>query len=340
MNRKDTLRALLIERDRSKLPPGNSPDFSPPEGTFHHPPKRAHVRAGAVGAMGRTLGQIAGAAEQAKAMIEAGDTIVELDPALIDNSFVRDRLERDLDSHQELLELIRERGQQVPILVRPHPENPTRYQVAYGHRRVRVLAELGRRVRAVVKPLTDEELVVAQGQENSARTDLSYIERGLFAVALEDRGFDRMVIMSALNLEKTQLSRLISVARSVPLEISASIGPAPKAGRPRWMALVERLTGKDVKAEIAVLTADPTFREADSDQRFVRVFNALGPKKEKKGPRATPWKDPQGRKLGAIARTPRQVTITVDRRQAPEFGEFLVDRLPEIYAEFISRAEE
>jgi ParB family transcriptional regulator, chromosome partitioning protein len=339
MNRKDTLRALLIDREKSQLPSGNSPDFSPTGEAFHHP-LRTHVRAGAVGAMGRSLGQIAGAAEQAKAMIEAGDTVVELDPELIDNSFVRDRLERDAGSHQGLLELIRERGQQVPILVRPHPENPTRYQVAYGHRRLCVLAELGRRVRAVVKPLSDEELVVAQGQENSARTDLSYIERALFAVALEDRGFERTTIMSALNMEKTQLSRLISIARAIPSEIGAAIGPAPKAGRPRWTAFVERLVGKDAKAELAALIADPAFRAADSDQRFTRVFNALSPKKAKKPAKTMPWRDTEGRKLGAVERTPQRVTITVDRKHAPEFGEFLIDRLPEIYAEFMRRAEE
>jgi ParB family chromosome partitioning protein len=339
MSRKDTLRALLIDRDKSKLPPGNSPDFTPPEETFVHP-QRAHVRAGAVGAMGRSLGQIAGAAQQARALIEAGDTIVELDPHLIDSSFVRDRLDPAAASHGELMELIRQHGQQVPILVRPNPANSGRYQVAYGHRRVQVLAELGRRVRAVVKPLTDEELVVAQGQENSARTDLSYIERALFAIALEDRGFERTIIMSALNLEKTQLSRLIAVARAIPQELAATIGPAPKAGRPRWTALVERLPGRDITAELAVLAVDPTFREADSDQRFVRVFNALAPKKVKKAPKSTPWRDPAGRKLGAVQRTPERVTITIDRKHAPELGDFLADRLPEIYAEFMRRAEE
>jgi ParB family chromosome partitioning protein len=146
--------------------------------------------------------------------------------------------------------------------------------------------------------------------------------------------------MSALNLEKTQLSRLIAIARSIPAELAASIGPAPKAGRPRWTALVERLLGRDLTAELAVLAADPTFREGDSDQRFVRVFNALAPKKAKKPPRSTPWRDPQGRKLGAVERSPQRVTITVERKHAPEFGEFLADRLPEIYADFLRRADE
>jgi ParB family chromosome partitioning protein len=339
MNRKETLRALLTDRDRSKLPPDNSDGTTFLEEASDHP-RRTHVRSGAVGAMGRSLGQIVGAAEQAKALIAAGDTVVELDPGTIDSSFVSDRLERDGASHGELVQLIRERGQQVPILVRPHPERAGRYQVAYGHRRVRALAELGKRVRAVVRPLSDEELVVAQGQENSARTDLSYIERGLFGVALEDRGFDRTIIMSALNMEKTQLSRLISITRAVPSEVANAIGPAPRAGRPRWTALVERLSGKDIQAELAALFAGQVFREADSDQRFVRVFDALAPKKPRKTARTTHWKDSGGRRVAAIERAGQRMTIVIDQKHAPEFGEFLVARLPEIYAAFERRVDE
>ncbi|MGO8658348.1 ParB/RepB/Spo0J family partition protein, partial [Rhizobium ruizarguesonis] len=82
-------------------------------------------------------------------------------------------------------------------LVRPHPETKGRYQVAYGHRRLAAAREIGIRVRAVVRDLTDGQLVVSQGQENSARTNLSYIERALFASRLEERSFGRDVIMAA-----------------------------------------------------------------------------------------------------------------------------------------------
>ena len=81
--------------------------------------------------------------------------------------------------------------------------------------------------RRLSRELSDAELVVAQGQENSARLDLSYIERALFAISIEDRGFDREVIMAALTIEKTQLSRLISIGRAIPIEVVQLIGPAP-----------------------------------------------------------------------------------------------------------------
>ncbi len=145
-------------------------------------------------------------------------------------------------------------GQQVPILVRPHPEREGRYQIAYGRRRLRALTELGRPVRAVVRPLSDQQLVVAQGQENSARTDLSFIERALFAAKLEQVGYDRETIMAALSVDKTTLSRLVSTASRIPRSLVESIGPAPKAGRDRWIELATRLeaVGRLKRVEEAV----------------------------------------------------------------------------------------
>jgi len=64
-----------------------------------------------------------------------------------------------------------------------------------------------------VRSLDDHQLVVAQGVENSARRDLSFIERAMFAKALEDAGYERPVIMASLSTDKTELSKMISVAR-------------------------------------------------------------------------------------------------------------------------------
>ena len=169
-----------------------------------------------------------------------GDHVVELDPALIDPSFIRDRLDDAKAAEFEAFQAsIAEHGQQVPILVRPSSQTEGRYQVAYGHRRLEALQRLGRPVKAIVKHLTDEQLVVAQGRENLERRDLSFIERALFAARLEDHGFARSALTAALAVHKGNLSTMISVARSVPEELIVAIGPAPKVGRPRWEQLAE-----------------------------------------------------------------------------------------------------
>ncbi|TGS08271.1 plasmid partitioning protein RepB, partial [Mesorhizobium sp. M4B.F.Ca.ET.190.01.1.1] len=69
-------------------------------------------------------------------------SVVDLDPGLVDSSFVSDRIDDADDEFLELLAAIRERGQDSPVLVRPHPSAPGRYQTVFGHRRVKVARHL------------------------------------------------------------------------------------------------------------------------------------------------------------------------------------------------------
>ena len=79
MSRKDTLRALLSDR-HGELPVGNSNDLDVDIDTPVPAVALASlVRTGAVGAMGRSLGRIAAAAEDARAMISAGDATIYFD---------------------------------------------------------------------------------------------------------------------------------------------------------------------------------------------------------------------------------------------------------------------
>ena len=332
MSRKDTLRALLTAKDR-RLPDGNLDGRATNEAVSIAEAPKQLVRSGPVGAMGRSLGKLAHAAEEARALIAAGESVVEIEPSLIESSFLTDRLGELSEEHAALVGSIREHGQQVPILVRPHPERVGRYQVAYGHRRLRAAVELRRSVRAVVRELSDAELVVAQGQENSARLELSYIERAMFAVTIEDRGFDREVIMAALSVEKTQLSRLISIGRAIPMEVVQLIGPAPKTGRPRWSLLADKLACRDLPPIVSSLANDPIFIAADSDARFVSFLASLDTPPRIKSEKET-WNDEEGRQIATLRRAAGRATFVVDERVAPEFGEFLLRELPRLYRDY------
>ena len=48
--------------------------------------------------------------------------------------------------------------------------------------------------------------------------------------------------MQALSTDKTELSKLLSVAKAVPSTIVKAIGPAPSAGRRRWMEIAHKDT--------------------------------------------------------------------------------------------------
>ena len=172
-------------------------------------------------------------AENSKRLLE-GETIVEIDPQLIDVSFVSDRLSDDDQAFDELKASIAAGRQDTPVLLRPHPKTDGRYMIVFGHRRVRVASTLGRKVRAVVKPMDDVAHILAQGQENTARADLSFIEKALFAKSLLDMGQAKDVIQSALTIDGTLLSRMLSVAQNVPRHVVEQIGPAKQIGRDRW----------------------------------------------------------------------------------------------------------
>lgn len=289
---------------------------------------------GPVGGITRTLGNITEKIERASDLerqLAEGQTIVDVDPDLIDGSFVTDRLEIDPVELGQLVEQIRQHGQQVPILVRPHPESKGRYQVAYGHRRLAAAKELGIKVRAVIRQLTDDQLVVSQGQENSARTNLSYIERALFALRLEQRDFGRDIIMSALGVDKAALSKMLIVMRQVPLTLISAIGPAPEIGRRRWLELGERLEGIAPEPIIVELSADNS-RKLSSDERFQQAMALAVNKPASAKPAMVP---------SAISgvpvtfkRTPARATFVFDSKAAPGFDQFVQERLKTLFNEF------
>ncbi|MGR9423683.1 plasmid partitioning protein RepB [Rhizobium leguminosarum] len=287
-----------------------------------------------VGGITKTLGNITEKMERASELerqLATGQTIIELDPGLIDASFVSDRLAIDAAELAQLVEQIREHGQQVPILVRPHPETRGRYQVAYGHRRLAAAREIGIRVRAVVRDLTDGQLVVSQGQENSARTNLSYIERALFASRLEERSFGRDVIMAALGVDKAALSRMLIVIRQVPLRLVNAIGAAPDIGRRRWLELGERLEKADVEKIIAELSADDA-RKISSDERFQRAL-VLATKKTAAPKPAVAKTQVTGVPV-MIKKTVSGATFVFDGKIAPGFDQFVQERLKVLFQEF------
>ena len=161
------------------------------EATVQDPVTPQYAPRGAIGAVSRSIELL------------KSQSLTDLDPDLIDGPSVIDRLDEDGEQFEEFARNIRENGQQVPILVRPHPSTDGRYQIAYGRRRLRAVKAAGLKVKAAVRTMTDDELVLAQGQENSARQDLSFIERALYAAELEAKGFQRPVIMAALAVDKS-----------------------------------------------------------------------------------------------------------------------------------------
>jgi ParB family chromosome partitioning protein len=299
------------------------------------------VRSSPIGGITKTLGSITEKVERANDIekrLAEGQTIVELDPNLIDGSFVRDRLGINSVELAELIAQIKDHGQQVPILVRPHPDTRGRYQVAYGHRRLAAIKELGIRVRAVIRELSDDQLVVSQGQENNSRANLSFIERAMFAIRLEEREFSRDIIMSALGIDKAALSKMISVVRQVPIELIEAIGAAPNVGRRRWMEFADKLESAkiDLKELLASLSADNS-----SDERFQAAVNALTrkPERVKSGTEAKNWASSDKSVTAKLNNNGKTATIALSAMSGPLFASYITERLDDLYADWKSKQE-
>ena len=288
---------------------------------------------GASKSMIRSVNELA---RQADAFLE-GEQIVEIDPELISGSFIDDRLDTDNIDFFELKSAINEQGQNTPILVRPHPELDGRFMIVFGHRRVKVARELGRKVRAVVKALDDKAHVIAQGQENSARANLTFIEKAIFAKNLEARGFDRDTLQVALSTEKGNISKLLTVTSRIPLSLIKLIGAAPGVGRERWIELsllVERRS-----AEIHAALVSDEFTSLSSDERFNCVL--LAAKSSNKAVRKSrpsidlhSWASKDNSVSLSMKRQAKKVAIEVSNPKAVLFSDWLATRLDSLFDEF------
>nr|WP_254803860.1 plasmid partitioning protein RepB C-terminal domain-containing protein [Methylobacterium sp.]USU34639.1 hypothetical protein NG677_23600 [Methylobacterium sp.] len=158
------------------------------------------------------------------------------------------------------------------------------------------------------------------GKQNLDRPDLSYIERAFFALRLEMRSFPREVICAAMATDLPNISRFITVARTIPEDVVAAIGPAPKAGRPRWMDLAERIQAKG-RATIDRFIGNEAFRVMSTDERFAAVLAAVSSKPtamRKAKPKE--WLDGEGRAVTRIERTDKRFVLTIDEELEQELG--------------------
>lgn len=299
MARKDLLKGLMSEgasaaKDESPAPPRYS--------------------RGAIGAVSRSIADL-----KSRALIEV--------PAdMIDDAGIKDRLDDDPEGIEALKQSMTEYGQQVPVLLRHSPNYEGRYEVVFGRRRVRALRELQMPVKAMLRQLNDRELIVAQGQENSARKDLSFIEKANFAAQMTRVGYERKIICDALSIDKTVISRMLTVTDALPEEVIRAIGAAPSAGRDRWLKLAEKAKGHDTDALIEAA------KGPDSDARFVAVLASLAaPKPASAAPRALQGQD--GVSLGSARKTKGKTVIELSG-EGRAFADWLVDRIEELHRDW------
>jgi len=316
MARKDILKSLMAGA------PAPDPDHA-----AEIPQPRA--QRGAIGAVSRSIADL------------KSRSVIEIDPYKILSGGLQDRLESDAAEDSDLQRSIAEYGQQVPVLVRPHPEKDGHYQIVYGRRRVLALRDLGLPVKALVRDLDDQELIVAQGQENTARRDLSFIEKVNFARQMVEAGYQRKIICDAISVDKTLMSRMISIAERLPPALIEYIGAAPSVGRDRWSALADQIELSEAEAEEVIAMVTLSGKVATSDDRFQAAFDYLsGVKaKQKAAERGQTTEqrriyDETGLPLGQVRFDRNFCTLRLRLAQTEGFEDWLLDAIPSLFRDY------
>lgn len=276
----------------------------------------------------------------------SGDTVLSLNPDKIDPSPFSDRFEKDAaaaDALQELKVSIEREGQKLPVLVRPHPSEEGRYQLAYGHRRTAVLQELHRetdkpetvRVRAYVRDLSDAELIREQSLENGVRENLSWIEQALWAVQLKNAGIKQREMEPILGQKETNISVLLKVANAIPDDIVHAIGRAKGVGRPAWVEFSKLFDDQNVADRIRKIVEDRSFLEGDGAERMKLATRAArGRQKSDTIKSAQIEIRSAGKVLGKFKETTSSSSLTFPKAET-RFARWLNERLPELHADFL-----
>ncbi|MGJ8624934.1 MAG: plasmid partitioning protein RepB, partial [Yoonia sp.] len=204
----------------------------------------------------------------------ASNAVREISVDVIEENGPKDRLSFADADVVTLAESIKAHGQQVPIMVRPIADKPGHYKIVYGRRRLRALRSLGIPAKALVRSLSDEEAILAQGQENTQRLDPSFIEKALFAAELATSGYAQAIILDALAVDKPMLSRMTKVARSIPKSVIEKIGSAHGIGRRRWEDLADQSRHDTIDLEQITATLQLDGAKTSED-RFGIISNAI-----------------------------------------------------------------
>lgn len=273
-----------------------------------------------------------------------GEAVVELDPDSIDGSFVRDRLEDDEADFNELLTAIRDRGQDTPIMVRPHPSETGRYMVVFGHRRLRAAKALKRKVRAVVKDLKDQDHLVAQGQENSARANLSFLEKALFAAEIARRQFDgdNAITLSALSIDRATLSKMLAVS-TIPRDVLDGVGAAKGIGRDRWYELKILLERPSTLEKAVGFTQSDEFKAKVGDDRFNALLThvkSIGKQPRSKTAKTQKWVSDDKFVSADLKSDGKTYTVALKAKDAAGFGDYIAENLSDLYQAYRSQKDQ
>ena len=152
------------------------------------------------------------------------EVIKEIDPLDCINWKYADRQNFEMGDLHELASNISENGQVQPIVVR---EVNDKYEVIAGERRWRACSLINKKVKAVIKNLTDEDAFILQAAEN-IKQELSHYSQSIsYYKILSEEKISQRALAKRLGISKSSLSNLLSFS-SIPSELWDAVGDMKK----------------------------------------------------------------------------------------------------------------
>ena len=176
----------------------------------------------------------------------------------------------------ELAASIKSRGLLQPVIVRPHPDQPSRFQLIAGERRWRAaqIASL-HEIPAVISAFDDKEAAELSLIENIQRRDLSVIEEAEGYQALLDRhGYSQQELADIVGKSRSHIAnvgRLLTLPQSITdslIKRSLTMGQVrPLIGRDDAEQLAAQIIKENLSArEVEALIRSSRQKSAKSSQ--------------------------------------------------------------------------
>ncbi|WP_285114789.1 ParB/RepB/Spo0J family partition protein [Leifsonia sp. fls2-241-R2A-40a] len=219
----------------------------------------------------------------ATALAERPDDLVAVPGARLANiapddivpNRVQPRTEFDRDALDELVASIREVGVLQPVVVRPLPDEPGRYELIMGERRLRATKELGlETIPAVVKDTADEDMLRDALLENLHRSQLNPLEEAsAYQQLLADFGITQEELANRIGRSRPQITntiRLLKLPAVVQARVAAGVLSAGHArailsladDQEAMIRLADKIVNEDLSVRAAEAAASKTPKPA------------------------------------------------------------------------------
>jgi ParB family chromosome partitioning protein len=194
----------------------------------------------------------------------AGARLAQLNPQDIVPNRAQPRTIFDEDDLAELVHSIREVGVLQPIVVRPLADEPGKYELVMGERRLRATKEVGLdTIPAVVRETADVDMLRDALLENLHRAQLNPLEEAsAYQQLLADFGITQEELAKRIGRSRPQITntlRLLKLPEPVQVRVAAGVLSAGHArailsvGDPAGML---RLADKIVEEDLSVRAAE------------------------------------------------------------------------------------